>query len=137
MNVQLIPYQSQVDDSELNVYYHDNTFWLTLNSMSCLFNCSAQKIYVALREIQQKDVFNTMVVNQYIEVTSNSGKKSIGNFYNLDVIIAIGYRLNPKEATEFRLWSLFMTKNYMLEQVKMEYGVIGSLKRTFSHMLSA
>ncbi len=137
MNVQLIPYQSQADDSELNVYYYDNTFWLTLNSMSRLFNCSAQKIYTTLKEIQQKDTFSTIVVNQYIEVTSNSGKKSIGNFYNLDIIIAIGYRLSPKEATEFRLWSLFMTKNYILQQAKMEYSVIGSLKRTFSHILSA
>lgn len=137
MSVQTIPYQSQADDSELNVYYHNNTFWLTLDSMSHLFNCSAQKIYTTLKEIHKKGAFSSMVVNQSIEVNLNSGKKIVGNFYNLDIIMAIGYRLNPNEATEFRLWSLFMVKNYIFQQAKMEYGVVGSLKRTFSHLLSA
>jgi len=137
MSAEIISYQSQSDDSELNVYYHNNTFWLTLNNMSHLFNCSAQKIYSTLKEVSKKDAFGTMVVNQHIEVTSISGKKSIGNFYNLDIIMAIGYRLNPNQATEFRLWSLFMIKNYIFQQAKIQYSVVGSLKRTFSQMLSA
>ena len=137
MNTQILSYQSQVDEKELNVYYHQHTFWLTLNSMTELLNCSASKVYSALKDIQKTDNLNTIVANQHIEVTSISGKKSIGNFYNLDVIMAIGYRLNPKEATEFRLWSLFMIKTYILQRAKIEYGIIGSLKKSFSNLLSA
>jgi hypothetical protein len=51
--------------------------------------------------------------------------------------MAIGYLLNPKEATEFRLWSMFVIKNSIFQQAKMEYSVVGSLKRGFSHLISA
>ncbi len=137
MNTQTLSYQSQKNKKELNVYYHENTFWLTLNSMTELFNSSAPKIYLALKDIQKSDSLNEMTINRHLEVKSISGNKSIGNFYNLDVIMAIGYRLNPKEATEFRLWSLFMIKNYILQRAKLEYGIVGSLKKGFSRLLSA
>ncbi len=137
MNTQTLSYQSQKDEKELNVYYHGNTFWLTLNSMTELFNCSASKIYLTLKEMEKCNSLNTIASNKHLEVTSISGNKSIGNFYNLDIIMAIGYRLNPKEATEFRLWSLFMIKNYILQRAKVEYGIVGSLKKGFSRLLSA
>ncbi len=135
METQTIFYQPQTDQRELNVYYHDNNIWLTLNNMSRLFNCSTQKIFKALKEVLKKDNFNVLDINQHIEVPTDSGSTSIGNFYNLDVIMAIGYRLNPKQATEFRLWSMFVIKNYILQQAKIEYGLVGSLKRKFSRLL--
>jgi hypothetical protein len=137
MNTQTLSYQSQTDEKELNVYYFENTFWLTLNNMTELFNCSASNIYSALKDVQKNDNLNQMLVNQHLEVKSISGNNSIGNFYNLDIIMAIGYRLNPKEATEFRLWSLFMIKNYILQRAKLEYGIVGSLKKSFTKMLAS
>lgn len=137
MNTQTLSYQSQKDKKELNVYYHSNTFWLTLNSMTELFDCSASKIYLTLKDIQKSDNLDTITVNKHLEVTSISGNRSIGNFYSLDIIMAIGYRLNPKEATEFRLWSLFMIKSYILQRAKVEYGIVGSLKKSFSRLISA
>ncbi len=137
MNTQTLSYQSQTDEKELNVYFSENTFWLTLNNMTTLFNCSASDIYSALKDVQKNDNLNQMLVNQHLEVKSISGNNSIGNFYNLDIIMAIGYRLNPKEATEFRLWSLFMIKNYILQRAKLEYGIVGSLKKSFTRMIAS
>ncbi len=137
MNTQTLSYQSQTDEKELNVYYCENTFWLTLNNMTKLFNCSASDIYRTLKDIQKSDNLNEITINRHLEVKSISGNKSIGNFYNLDVTMAIGYRLNPKEATEFRLWSLFMIKNYILQRAKLEYGIVGSLKKSFNKMLAS
>jgi hypothetical protein len=137
MNTRVINYQSKQGSKILNVYYHRDTFWMTLESMSHLFNSDAMKVYSAFKEVIKEDAFDILDSNEHIEVISETGSQIVGNFYNLDVIIAIGYRLNPKEATEFRLWSLFVVKNYIREQAKMEYGVVGSLKKSFSRLLSA
>ncbi len=137
MNTQAINYQPQNCIKELNVYYHRDTFWMTLENMSHLFNSDAMKIYTALKEVIKDDAFDLLDSNEHIEVISENGRQIVGNFYNLDVIMAIGYRLNPKEATEFRLWSLFVVKNYIRQQAKMEYGVVGSLRKSFSRLLSA
>ncbi len=137
MNTQTINYQPQNSDKDLNVYYYKDTFWMTLENMSHLFNSDALKVYKAFKEVVEDEAFDLLESNELIEVTSDSGKTILGNFYNLDVIMAIGYRLNPKEASEFRLWSLFVVKNYIIEQAKLEYGVVGSLKKSFSRLLSA
>jgi hypothetical protein len=137
MNTQVINYQPQNSQKELNVYYHRDTFWMTLESMSHIFNSDALKVYKAFKEVVEDEAFDILESNEQIEVISESGRVIIGNFYNLDVIMSIGYRLNPKEASEFRLWSLFVMKNYIREQAKMEYGVVGSLKKSFSRLLSA
>jgi len=137
MNTQSINYQSENVTKELNVYYHKDTFWMTLENMCHLFNSDSMKIYTALKEVVKVNAFDLLEANEHIEVISENGTQIVGNFYNLDVIMAIGYRLNPKEATEFRLWSLFIVKNYILQQAKMEYGVVGSLKKSFSRLLSA
>ena len=137
MNTHVINYQPQNGAKELNVYYHRDTFWMTLENMSHLFNSDAMKIYKAFKEVVENDAFDILDSNEHLEVVSENGSQLVGNFYNLDVIMAIGYRLNPKEATEFRLWSLFVVKNYILQQAKIEYGVVGSLKKSFSRLLSA
>jgi hypothetical protein len=137
MNRQVINYQPLESSKELNIYYHKDTFWMTLESMSHLFNSDSMKVYTAFREVIKEDAFDIFDSNEHLEIINQYGSKIVGNFYNLDVIMAIGYRLNPKEATEFRLWSMFVVKNYVREQAKMEYGVVGSLKKGFSKLLSA
>ncbi len=137
MNTQTINYQPQTGSKSLNVYYHRDTFWMTLENMSHLFNSDAMKVYTALKKVVENDAFDILDSNEHIEIISDHGKQIVGNFYNLDVIMAIGYRLNPKEATEFRLWSLFVVKNYIRQQAKMEYGVVRSLKKSFSRLISA
>jgi len=137
MNTHTINYQPQNGAKELNVYFHKDTFWMTFENMSHLFNSDAMKVYSAFKEVIKEDAFDILDSNEQIEVQSENGRQIIGNFYNLDVIMAIGYRLNPKETAEFRLWSLFVVKNYIRQQAKIEYGVVGSLKKSFSKLLSA
>jgi hypothetical protein len=137
MNTHVLNYQPQKSLKELNVYYHKDTFWMTLESMSHLFNSDAMKVYSAFKKVLENDAFDILSSNDHIEIISENGKQIVGNFYNLDVIMAIGYILNPKEATEFRLWSMFIIKTHIRQQAKMEYSVVGSLKKGFSRLLSA
>jgi hypothetical protein len=137
MNTQLIPYQSQTADQELNVYMHEGSFWMTLSCMSRLFNSSTLEVYATLKDVIKGGAFDGLNINKRLEVTTVNKTRSVGNFYNLDIILAIGYKLNPKEAAEFFLWSQFMTKSYILQSAKIEYGIVGSLKKSFSKILSA
>jgi hypothetical protein len=137
MNTQLIPYQSHTADKELNVYMHEGSFWMTLSCVSRLFNSSTLEVYAALKDVIKGGAFDGLNINKRLEVTTVNKTRSVGNFYNLDIILAIGYKLNPKEAAEFFLWSQFMTKSYILQSAKIEYGIVGSLKKSFSKILSA
>ncbi len=137
MNTQLIPYQSQTADQELNVYMHEGSFWMTLSCVSRLFNSSTLEVYATLKDVIKGGAFDGLNINKRLEVTTVNKTRSVGNFYNLDIILAIGYKLNPKEAAEFFLWSQFMTKSYILQSAKIEYGIVGSLKKSFSKILSA
>ncbi len=137
MRVQSVCYQSESLANDLNVYYHDETFWLTLENMSRLFGCDTKRIYKTLKEVLQTGKLNEMKVNQHIEVTSKNGKKYPANFYNLDVIMAIGYRLNAKETTQFRIWSMYMIKHYLLQGVKIHKGMVANLKLKLSQMLAS
>jgi len=103
MNPQAIKYKATIDKKELNLYYHENNLWFTLNNISELFNCSIQKVYSALEQIVKKNKTTSDKFNKYIEITLENGAKSKGNFYNLDIIMAVGYMLNPKIAMEKKL----------------------------------
>ena len=137
MKTQVISYETNESSDKLNVYYHDDTFWLTLENISRLFGSDTKSVYKTLKDVLRSGSLNDMKVNQHIEVTSQNGKKYPANFYNIDIIMAIGYRLNAFETTKFRLWSMYMVKNYLLQGAKMEYGMIGSLKRKFSYLLQS
>lgn len=104
MNTQIISYQNQ--ETKLNVYYHNRTFWLTLENISKLFQSDIKSVFQTLKEILQNEDLNEKSVNQHIEIPSQSGARLLANSYNLDIVMAIGYRLNVKEATRFRIWSM-------------------------------
>ncbi len=118
MKTQAIGYQTQVGKKQLKFYYHDDTLWLTLNNISELFNCSIQKVYGVLTKITKKSKITQASCNKYIEVTTENGKKSKGNFYNLDIIMAIGYMLNPKIAMDFYSRSLDVYKDAVIRTQK-------------------
>ena len=65
--------------------------------------------------------------NKYIEITLENGAKSKGNFYNLDIIMAVGYMLNPKIAMEFYQSSLFIYKSTLLQTNQNKKGFFSRL----------
>ena len=102
----LLIYQSQNNQNILvDVLYDNEDFWLTQKSMSNLFGVEINTINYHLKEIFKTEELNEESVIRKIRITANDGKNYNTNFYSLDAIIAVGYRVNSKEATDFRIWA--------------------------------
>lgn len=108
----LIIYQSQNNENiSVEVLYNEEDFWLTQKSMSKLFNVAENNITYHLQNIFKAGELEENRTTQKIRVVQNEGARKVSReviFYSLDAIIAVGYRVNSKEATDFRIWA---TKN--------------------------
>ena len=93
--------------------YNEEDFWLTQKSMAELFNVAENNITYHLQNIFKSKELEQDSVTQKIRVTASDGKKYKTNFYSLDAIIAVGYRVNSKEATDFRIWATKTLKEYI------------------------
>ena len=110
----LIIYQSQNNENiSVEVLYDEEDFWLTQKSMSELFGVEVNTINYHLKEIFKSQELQEKSVIRKIRITANDGKKYNTNFYSLDAIIAVGYRVNSKEATDFRMWATNTLKEYI------------------------
>lgn len=97
----------------VEVLYDNEDFWLTQKTMAELFNVAENNITYHLQNIFKSGELNKVSVTQKIRVTATDGKKYNTNFYSLDAIIAVGYRVNSKEATNFRIWATNTLKDYI------------------------
>ena len=110
----LIIYQSQNNDNvSVEVLYDNEDFWLTQKSMSKLFEVEVNTINYHLKEIFKSGELTEESVIRKIRITANDGKNYNTNFYSLDAIIAVGYRVNSKQATDFRIWATNTLKEYI------------------------
>lgn len=110
----LIIYQSQNNENiTVEVLYNEEDFWLTQKSMAKLFNVAENNITYHLQNIFKSGELEQKSVTQKIRVTANDSKNYNTNFYSLDAIIAVGYRINSKEATDFRIWATKTLKEYI------------------------
>lgn len=105
----LIIYQSQNNENvSVEVLDNDEDFWLTQKSMSKLFNVAENNITYHLQNIFKTVELKENSTTQKIRVVQNEGNRKVSReltFYSLDAIIAVGYRVNSKEATDFRIWA--------------------------------
>jgi len=113
----LIIYQSQNNENiSIEVLYNDEDFWLTQKSMSKLFNVAENNITYHLQNIFKTEELEENRTTQKIRVVQNEGTRKVSRevtFYSLDSIIAVGYRVNSKEATDFRIWATNILKEYI------------------------
>lgn len=107
----------QTDDGNINVsvFYYNESFWLTQKAMGELFGVASNTITYHLQEIFKSGELNEDSVTRIFRVTASDGKKYNTKFYNLDVIISVGYRVNSIQATRFRQWATATLKEYMLK----------------------
>ena len=124
----LIIYQSQNNENvSVDVLYDNEDFWLTQKSMSKLFGVEINTINYHLKEIFKTEELHEEAVIRKIRITANDGKSYNTNFYSLDAIIAVGYRVNSKEATDFRIWATntlkeFIKKGFVLNDEFLKNG---------------
>ena len=109
----LILYQSENGNVQVEVLYDNEDFWLTQKTMAELFNVAENNITYHLQNIFKSGELDKNSVTQKIRVTATDGKNYNTNFYSLDAIIAVGYRVNSKEATAFRIWATNTLKEYI------------------------
>ena len=97
----------------VNVVFKDETFWLTQKAMSELFGCTTDNISLHLKNIFAEGELDKNSVTEKISATAADGKNYQTQHYNLDAIIAVGYRVNSKKATRFRQWATKTLKEYI------------------------
>ena len=113
----LIIYQSQNNKNiSVEVLYNEEDFWLTQKSMAKLFNVAENNITYHLQKIFKTEELEEIRTTQKIRVVQKEGNRKVSReltFYSLDAIIAVGYRVNSKEATDFRIWATKTLKEYI------------------------
>ena len=119
-------FTSQAGEDSIEVRVEDETVWLTQKLMSELFGMDVRTISEHLQNIFKSGELEEDSVIRKFRITASDGKTYNTNYYNLDVIISVGYRINSIRATQFRQWATqvlgeFEIKSYMSEKQHIEY----------------
>ena len=109
----IVLYQNETGNKIIEVLYDSEDFWLTQKTMAELFSVKVNTINYHLKEIFSSGELEENSVIRKIRITANDGKKYNTSFYSLDAIIAVGYRVNSFEATQFRRWATNTLKEYI------------------------
>jgi hypothetical protein len=112
---QFIFYTSNSGNVNIQVIIQDETVWVTQKGMSELFGTTRENITAHLRNIFQSNELQENSVCKKILHTADDGKKYNTNFYNLDAILSVGYRVNSPQATQFRKWATNVLKEYLIK----------------------
>lgn len=114
-------YRSLLEDVTIDAIIKDETIWLTQKSMAELFSVQVPAINKHLKNIFEEGELEEKVVISKMEITTAHGaipgktQTRANLFYNLDAIISVGYRVNSKRATNFRIWATGVLKEYMIK----------------------
>jgi hypothetical protein len=109
----IVLYQNETGSKMIEVLYDSEDFWLTQKTMAELFSVKINTINYHLKEVFNSGELEENSVIRKIRITANDGKKYNTSFYSLDAIIAVGYRVNSLEATQFRIWATNTLKEYI------------------------
>ena len=111
----LIIYKNSDGDIIVDAIYKDETLWLSQKGMSKVFEVGVPAISKHLKNIFEENELDKNSVVSKMEITADDGKNYNTEVYSLDAIIAVGYRVNSKKATEFRIWATKILKEYMIK----------------------
>ena len=113
-------YRVAEDEVAVNALVKDDTIWLNQKAMAELFDCSTDNISLHLKNIFAEGELVKESVTEKISATASDGKTYATQFYNLDAIISVGYRVNSRRATAFRIWATGILKEYMIKGFAMD-----------------
>lgn len=111
-------YQNKDNKTEIEVQFDNETFWLSLNQIADLFGRDKSVISRHLKNIfaeKELEKSRTVAKNATIQIEGEKHVERIIEFYNLDAIISVGYRVNSKQGTRFRIWATERLKNYLVK----------------------
>jgi len=136
-------FQIEGKEQGVEVYYKDKTVWCTQKAMGMLFDCTSDNISVHLQNIYDTDELKREATTEKISVVRREGNRDVNRtlqFYNLDAIISVGYRVNSIRATQFRQWATsvlreYAIRGYVLDRKRMENGMFLD-EDYFEHLLA-
>lgn len=122
---ELILYQTPEGTVRVEVLYEADTFWLNQKRIAELFGVDVRTVSEHLRNIFDTSELQEQAVIRKFRTTAADGKVYPTNFYNLDAIISVGYRVNSTQATQFRIWATqtlreFVTKGFVLDDERLK-----------------
>jgi len=126
-NNNIIFYTTPAGNVKIDVVFNEETFWLNQKRMAELFGCSTDNISLHIKNIFKENELEPNSVTEEFSVTASDGKNYKTKFYNLDAIIAVGYRVNSHQATQFRIWATqtlreFIIKGFVLDDDRLKQG---------------
>jgi hypothetical protein len=112
---------------KVEVFFKDETVWLTQKALAELFGVKVPAINKHLKNIFESGELTESSVISILETTAADGKSYQTRYYNLDAIIAVGYRVNSYQATQFRIWATatlreFIIKGFVLDDERLKQG---------------
>ena len=127
---EIVLYKMEDANVCVSVYYENETFWLTTKAMAELFGVKTQAITKHLGNIYEEEELireATCSKKEQVQIEGVREVRRIVDFYNLDAIIAVGYRVNSKKATKFRQWATktlkeYITKGFVLNDDMLKNG---------------
>ena len=105
---------------KVEIFLRDENLWLTQKRMADLFDVGIPAINKHLKNIFESGELQEDSVISILEITAEDGKKYLTKFYNLDAIISVGYRVNSRQATHFRIWATQILKEYIIKGFAMD-----------------
>ena len=136
-------YNSAEEDVSVNAVIKDESIWLSQKGMAELFDCTTDNISLHLKKIYAEGELKETATTEEFSVVQQEGKRNVSRsmrFYNLDAIISVGYRVNSRRATHFRIWATgvlkeYMTKGFALDDDRLKQGQTAFGKDYFKELL--
>ena len=140
---EFLTFASQNEGNSIEVRFEDNTLWLTQQLIAELFQTSVPNISMHIKSIyEDKELEAVATLKNFLTVRQEGNRQVNRNleYYNLDMIIAVGYRVNSKRTTEFRQWSTavlrdYAIRGYVIDRKRMENGTFLN-EDYFEHLLA-
>ncbi len=117
---EILLYTTPNGQVKVEIYLRHETIWLTQQKIAALFGVQRPAITKHLKNIFETSELKEISVCSILEHTASDGKKYSTQFYNLDAIISVGYRVNSTQATHFRIWATERLKEYIIKGFTMD-----------------
>jgi len=131
MENKIVLYKSPKGNIDLKVNFDGKTVWLSQKQISELLNKDIRTINEHIKNIFSEGELTEKSVIRKFRITADDGKSYLTNFYNLDVIISVGYRVKSIQGTQFRIWATKVLKNYLVKGYAINQKRILEQKKIF------
>lgn len=141
--MEMVLYQTDDGDVSVNAYIKDETLWVTQKAMAELFGVGIPAISKHLANIYEEGELDQAATISKMETVQSEGNRNVRRevvYYNLDAVISVGYRVNSKKATQFRIWATkvlkeYMQKGFVLDDDRLKQGQTAFGKDYFRELL--